>query len=46
MKITEVFKSFKTEELFFGFLAIATILMNERSGIPGMVCTLLLTRVK
>lgn len=42
MKIVELFKEFKKEELFFGFLAVATILMNESTGAPGMVCSLLL----
>jgi hypothetical protein len=42
MKINEIFKKVKTEELIFGSLTISTILMNESSGIPGMVCALLL----
>lgn len=42
MKIKGTFKKIKPEEVFFGSLTIITILMNEASGIPGMVCALLL----
>ena len=42
MKIPDFFKTVKSEEIFFASLAIATILMHESSGIPGMVCALLL----
>jgi len=42
MKIIDILKRVKREEFFFGSLTVATILMNESSGIPGMVCALLL----
>ncbi|ETZ24494.1 hypothetical protein N824_13320 [Pedobacter sp. V48] len=42
MKIIEVLKMVKPEEIVFGTLTIFTVSMNETSGIPGMICLLLL----
>jgi hypothetical protein len=42
MKIIEVLKMVKPEEIVFGSLTIFTVFMNETSGIPGMICLLLL----
>lgn len=42
MNISDAFKKIKPEEAFFGFLAISTIIMQDSSGVPGMVCALLL----
>jgi hypothetical protein len=42
MKIPEILKKFKTEELAFGSLFICTLIINTGNGIPGMIISLLL----